>query len=421
MNHPPSCILIEAPQHTGTHHSLLGWLSKQCQYALQCLTTQDQFLQWLQSNQITAGQLVLLDGQDDPKRFLDHAHVLKHHTLVVLCASNTPITEAHIQGWRKLGAHHIASYFPDEKATYTNVAHTLQLAQYNHRQLERADAITQQMQELHQAIEQRNQQVEKELYLARQLQQSLLPTPLEDASNADELTFQFSKLHYQSETLRISGLYVPCDALGGDLYDLIHFKNDHALSVIMADVSGHGITAGFITAIFKALYHQAAYDNALPNSVLTHINNELSDIIKTGDYITSVACHIKRHNDRPGHCMHYSGAGHPFPYLYQHEQQASLRLDQNGMPLGWFGGTEYPMGEIKLNPGDKLLIFTDGITELKNNEGELFGEDRLDELFTAMAQQHNGPFLDYLLQDLSDFTNGQPLDDDLSMLLIESL
>lgn len=423
-----ACTFIErSSEETGkteeqnAYQVLMDWLEDKQNMSIQWISSEQQCSNLKNGVLPTLGNILLLDGQSNPSDFLDYVEDLKNYALVIILPSHIHLNTETLHIWRKLGANHLATYTPKSPNTYSHIFNTIELAAQNHKQLNRADAIAQQMQELHQSIEQRNQQVEKELYLARQLQQSLLPTPLDDASPADELTFQFSKLHYQSDTLRISGLYVPCDALGGDLYDLIHFKNDRSLSVIMADVSGHGITAGFITAIFKALYHQSAYDNPMPNSVLTHINDELAAIIKTGDYITSVAYHIQRNLEEAGHTIHYSGAGHPFPYLYQANEQKTIRLDKNSMPLGWFGGTEYPVGTITLNPGDKLLLFTDGITELKNDQDELFGEERLDELFTKMAKEHQGPFLDFLLQDLSDFTNGQALDDDLSMLLIEGL
>ena len=292
------------------------------------------------------------------------------------------------------------------------------------RQLIQAHALNQQLNELNNDLDQRNRQVERELYVARQLQQSLLPVALEKKSSilpeeadseADILETKFSKRHYESDQIKISGLYIPCDALGGDLYDVVTFEENN-IGISVADVSGHGVPAGFITAIFKSSFYRITHTYEQPGQILYHLNNELLQIIKTGDYITAVYARLLQ-GER---MLEYAGAGHPYPIWYHAATKTISRLEENGAPLGWFNDMEYPTASIQLDEGDKILFYTDGITELKNQSRELFGEERLEQLFLDTIQTGTTRILDRFIETLSDFTEGHELEDDMSMVLIET-
>ncbi|MDH4379740.1 MAG: PP2C family protein-serine/threonine phosphatase [Vampirovibrionales bacterium] len=263
----------------------------------------------------------------------------------------------------------------------------------------------------------RNHAVESDLYMARQLQQSLLPKPLADPVPApDDLAFCFSKVPVITPHLMLRGLYIPSDALGGDLYDAITYP-DGSVGLLVADVSGHGIKAGFITAILKALYQQTARQTPNPAAILQTLNHQLAGIINTGDYITAVAMHATPQPDGTLTLL-YSSAGHPYPMkIFTTEQGVTLeRLEAGSAPLVWFADMTYDNTALTLNAGDGVFIFTDGITELRNASDELFGEERLEERIKALYQRGANPLPDYLLQELSDFSEGVPLGDDVSLL-----
>lgn len=269
----------------------------------------------------------------------------------------------------------------------------------------------------------RNLQVEKELYVTRQLQQSLLPPfiPEEGDIAQSENMHRFSKCHYKDEHLRISGVYLPCDALGGDIYDVIKFSNG-TLGVAIADVSGHGVPAGFITAMFKSSLYRTTHSYRAPNEVLYHLNNELADMVKTGEYVTAIYCHVHALENGKRQ-LDYSGAGHPYPYYYKASEDRVIALKENGTPLVWVKDMDYPMGQIQLEAGDKVLLFTDGITEMRNTKGDLYGEAALEALLLELihkSQRQQTPILDEMIQHLSDYTQGHPLEDDLSVVLIEA-
>lgn len=319
-----------------------------------------------------------------------------------------------------------SDYIPLQKSS-DEVFARVQAAIRNKQAASQSIALANQLTRMNNELYQRNLQVERELYVARQLQQSLLPPFIPDGnSSAGELTHDisqanhFSKCHYRDERLKISGVYLPCDALGGDIYDVIPFP-DGTVGVTVADVSGHGVPAGFITAIFKSSFYRITHGHSAPNDILYHLNNELADIVKTGEYVTAAYCRIRPHqNASDGLLLDFSGAGHPYPVFYQAQTNTISRLQENGTPLVWIKNIDYPLGTVALAPGDKLLLFTDGVSEMRNAQEELFGEKALEQLFLKLIENKSPYILDDLIQALSDYTEGHPLEDDLSMVLIEA-
>jgi sigma-B regulation protein RsbU (phosphoserine phosphatase) len=285
------------------------------------------------------------------------------------------------------------------------------------RVLEQQANLVEQLNQMNAELYERNLRVEKELYTTRQLQQSLLPTFLKE----DDRNNEFSKCHFKNSQLRISGVYLPCDALGGDIYDVIQFQ-DQAIGVTIADVSGHGVPAGFVTALFKSSFYRMTHNYSKPGDILYHLNNELAAIVKTGEYVTASYCRLQKNPDYPEQFrMDFSGAGHPYPILYTAETGTLTRLTENGTPLVWVPNFEYPMGQVDLKPGDKIFLFTDGVSEMRNQSNDMFGEEALEKKFLSLIQDNNANLLDDLILHLSDFTGGRDLDDDVSIVLIEVL
>jgi phosphoserine phosphatase RsbU/P len=316
-----------------------------------------------------------------------------------------------------------ATDFVSIEAGETEVLARLQAAIRHKQTVSQAVALAHELNKMNTELYERNLQVEKELYVTRQLQQSLLPPFLPDENKSDaageSVGSSFTKCHYKDERVKISGVYLPCDALGGDLYDVIKFANG-TVGVAIADVSGHGVPAGFITAIFKSSLYRITHSHKTPSDILFHLNNELADMVKTGEYVTAVYSCITLDEDDPSRLvLDYSGAGHPYPYHYKASEDQAIRLTENGTPLVWIKNMQYPMGRISLETGDKLLMFTDGITEMRNTHGNLYGEEALEELFLKLVRNQSDNILDEMIQVLSDYTEGHPLEDDLSMVLIE--
>ena len=271
-------------------------------------------------------------------------------------------------------------------------------------------------------LQQRQASLEEDLYAARQLQQSLLPPIMDnDLLGGDYI----SKMVLQRKKVQVTGFYLPCESLSGDLYDVTEFTEgdftndpEHVpLGLMVADVAGHGVAAAFITAIYKALYYRLIHTRHDPAEVLEALNNELCDVVKTGHYITTVYTRF----DPETRLLTYAGGGHPHPIVYRHATQTLERLSENGCPLVWFAGQEYPQATIMLNPNDKVIFFTDGITEMRNTTEELFGEDRLDALILEASGSSGQEFLDHIILALYDYSAGQEPNDDMCMAVLEVL
>lgn len=296
--------------------------------------------------------------------------------------------------------------------------------------------MNRQLTQMNDDLYERNAMVEKDLYKTRQLQQSLLPRPMAepakpkctDAGHNKAITgsegldtvtshvFSLEKKHYHTDKLKVTGVYLPCDALGGDLYDVIEFK-DKSIGVTMADVSGHGVAAGFVTALFKSSFYRATLQHMSPDKVLFDVNNELADMVTTGEYVTALYTRIMP----DGRSIEFSGAGHPYPIIYEAATGQIQRPEENGTPLVWIPGMEYGIKRLELNPGDKVLLFTDGVSEIRNMAEALLGEDALERMFKETIAEEPANLLDSMVMKLSDYTEGMPLNDDLSMALIEVL
>lgn len=255
--------------------------------------------------------------------------------------------------------------------------------------------------------------MERDLYLARQLQQSLLPKIYK--KDGFDQQFIYAKPHFKDIGLEASGFYLSCDALGGDIYDILALDKDHLLLYVV-DVSGHGVAASFITAIIKATLYRIARESFDPGEILMQLNHELCQMIKTGDYATAWLGVY----DIPNELLWFAAAGHPFAFCYRGATQQVELLEEKGMPLGWVETVDFPTQSISLKAGDKLLLYSDGVTEMTNQTGEeMYGNDRLSQALITASNQADQMTLDEIVMDLSDFSEHAPIGDDISLLLLE--
>jgi serine phosphatase RsbU (regulator of sigma subunit) len=291
--------------------------------------------------------------------------------------------------------------------------------QHQHEKNSRLTERLQDLEHVHEEFRMRRLQMEKELDKTRVLQMSLLPPALQEDNEFYTLTgnpFSCVKLHHRNAQASIYGMYLPCDALGGDLYDLITFQ-DNTLGLLMSDVSGHGVPAAFVTAMVKSAFYKITHKHYRPDNVLFHLNNQLAGVVKTGDYSTALYIHLNQEE----RWLEFGGAGHPYPIHYVAETGRVERLEENGTPLVWVPDMPYLQQRRDLKSGDRILIFTDGLSELTNAEGDMFGEHRLCDAFQALVQTgiDGEELLESLLGILSEFAEGYPLQDDMTAMLIE--
>lgn len=240
--------------------------------------------------------------------------------------------------------------------------------------------------------------IQKELETARLIQQSILPETVP-----------------QIDGLDIAARYVPMASVAGDFYDFIVVDNKH-VGILIADVSGHGMPAALIASMLKiALAAQSAYADD-PARVLHELNQALCGKFQH-HYVTAAYAFV----DMEKRTLSYAGAGHP-PLLMWGAASPGVRdVIENGLFLGMFDSATYSSVKVPLAPGDRGLLYTDGISETKNPEGAEFGSKRFRQFLEAQKNGSANQLADGLLKEVvrwSERGEGEDLDDDVTMVTI---
>ena len=235
---------------------------------------------------------------------------------------------------------------------------------------------------------------EQELRVARLIQQTLLPQEL------PQLPGWFVDAYYQ-----------PARAVGGDFYDFIYFP-DGRVGVIVADVTDKGVPAALVMATTRSILRAAAERLEAPGAVLERTNNVLVPEIPPKMFVT---CFYAVLNPETGHLC-FANAGHDLPFHYTAEGVRELRA--TGMPLGLMPGMAYEEKETMLRPDDYVLLYSDGLAEAHNPQGEMFGFPRLQEMLAEHADGSDLP--EFLLAQLAGFTGeGWEQEDDVTLVSLQ--
>jgi phosphoserine phosphatase RsbU/P len=237
------------------------------------------------------------------------------------------------------------------------------------------------------------QQQEEELKRAREIQQMLLPSTLP-----------------QLDGVQIAGAWQPAREVGGDYFDVIQLDKDR-LGICVGDVAGKGITAALLMANLQASFRAFATPEASPQVVCTKLNKFLCANIASGKFVTFFYAVL----DAEARILTYENAGHS-PGLLLRSNGTTETLQGGGAVLGALPDWIYQDYTVQLQPGDQLLLSTDGITEAENAKLEEFGEGRL--LEAARARQ--GSALEVqraIMQQVTAFCAGNFRDDATLLVL----
>ena len=235
--------------------------------------------------------------------------------------------------------------------------------------------------------------VRDELEVAKALQQGLLPSR---APDLDDYRFAHS--------------YRTANEVGGDYYDFLPLP-DGRLALVVGDASGHGMAAGLLMAIANATLKTALDLDPEPEKVLELLNRTLA---RTGDSRAFMSLFYAILDPASGQ-LHYVCAGHPFPFL----RRADGRVEELGtgaLPLGIRPSLEARSDSTTLEPGDLLVLYSDGLVEAIREDGEDFGFDRLRELLSPAATPQ--AVHDRILAAFDKFVGGEDLRDDLTLVVI---
>ena len=239
--------------------------------------------------------------------------------------------------------------------------------------------------------------VEEELASARRIQASILPSGVPEVSGLD-----------------IAARYSPMTSVAGDFYDFAAIDSSRA-GILIADVAGHGVPAALIASMVKVAFAAQNPHAGDPGRVLSGLNEIFCSQLR-GQYVTAGYLVI----DHRASSATYAGAGHP-PLIHWRASMGKVeRRENNGLFLGFRIDAVYPNVEISLAPGDRLILYTDGLLEATNRADENFG-DRLDARIAAHRHLPVSAFADALLADLRAWTGAsdKQQEDDLTLLVVD--
>jgi sigma-B regulation protein RsbU (phosphoserine phosphatase) len=242
--------------------------------------------------------------------------------------------------------------------------------------------------------------LDRDLEIARDIQRVLLP-------EADPVFSGYD----------ISGLTLAAGHLSGDYFDFIRLGGER-LAVAIADVSGKGVPASLIMAMCRGVLRREALEASLPSAVLQRVNSLLYPDIKE-DMFISMAYAIL---DGPDGKFTLARAGHDAPLLYRAASGEVERLSPKGMALGIDSGEVFNRVcadlSLVLEPGDCVLLYTDGATEAMNADGVEYGLDRLSVALGAGAAQGAAAVLRHVAEDVRAFTGRESKQDDFTLIAI---
>jgi phosphoserine phosphatase RsbU/P len=243
------------------------------------------------------------------------------------------------------------------------------------------------------AARRRDHQQQREVEDARLIQRGLLPTAVPQVGGVD-----------------VAMAWQPANDVGGDCFDLLAFGG--ALGVSIADIAGKGLPAALLMSNLQAAVRAFAQATTPPATICGSVNRLLCRNMASGRFATFCYARIE---PRAGRIV-YSNAGHNRPLLLRADGAVS-QLSQGGMVLGIFPENAYEQAELPLAPGDRLIFYTDGITEARNPEGDEYGDERL--LAAAVAVRARPPeeMKNVLLAEVNAFTGGQ-FEDDATLIVV---
>ena len=240
------------------------------------------------------------------------------------------------------------------------------------------------------------ERLEQELQLASEIQQRFQPTapPIVDG-------------------YELQGISFSCYEIGGDYYDFIE-RADGRLVVALGDVSGKGTAAALLMSSLHAAVHaQAASPSSLVETI-TNVNRYLAENIPSNRFVTLFYAEL----DPKAGSLAFVNAGHNPPIIV-HESGTVEQLSSGGLPLGIIPDTEYKEGRTQLHPGDVLVIYSDGVSEAINPEGEEFGPERLCRVVTENLTATAAGMRDRIESALTKFVRGTPANDDITLVIVK--
>lgn len=242
-------------------------------------------------------------------------------------------------------------------------------------------------------------QVQRDLDLAREMQQGLLPRQFPGKEQAPGVEI-FARLD-------------PAKEVSGDLYDFFTVEPGK-MCFVVGDVSGKGVAAGLFMAVTRTLIRATAVPGRNPLEILQRVNAQLCAENQANLFVTMILGIIDTANGR----MEYGQGGHNPPILLPVQGEPAYE-PSGGMPLGVFDDAKFGQRQLDLKPGETLLVYTDGVTEAMNAKRQLFGEERLKEALRGQSILSPEKLTQRVVAEVAKFASGAEPSDDITLLAIK--
>jgi sigma-B regulation protein RsbU (phosphoserine phosphatase) len=241
------------------------------------------------------------------------------------------------------------------------------------------------------------ERIRSELLIARQIQKGILPA---DFEGHDGITFAAAN--------------EPAKDIGGDFYDYLQLNNDE-FGFFIGDVCGKGIPAAIFMASSRSIIKAQAFSNSSPSKVMSLANKLIAEDAQHGMFVTVFYGLYNIKTQR----LLFTNAGHTLPYLLRPSTSSCSSLFNTNFPLGVFDPFTFQESEIQLEPGDKLILYTDGVNEALNASREQFGSERLVNLILQYSSDSPKDLRDKIVESVREFSEDQGLNDDVTVMIIQ--
>jgi sigma-B regulation protein RsbU (phosphoserine phosphatase) len=263
-----------------------------------------------------------------------------------------------------------------------------------------------------QLLHKKNQQIEDELKMARELQLAMLPQDFPAISLGQSGV----------EALKFYSYYMPSGAVSGDFFDVCPLS-ETAVGIFICDVMGHDVRAALVTAMIHALVEDLSAKSPDPGQLLAEMNLALSKVFRqAGTTMFATACYLVA--DVATGQLSYANAAHPHPLRLKRPAGTVevLKHDDGGKKgpaLGLFRDSKYPTCHRPMNEEDLLIFYTDGLIEEESQSGDIFSQERLGETIASLSALPPKELLAKTLAEIHQFAGSQDFSDDVCLLGVE--
>ncbi len=240
---------------------------------------------------------------------------------------------------------------------------------------------------------------ENELELSWEIQKAIVPHSLP-----------------RMQGIEMSSIFLPCDALGGDLFDVVQVSED-IMAFYILDISCQGISSALIASLAKVLFSHNLSSLSSPEIILNRINSELLKHISSDFFITAFLAFLDLHDNK----LTYCNAGHPYPMIYRKSEKKVVSLTESTTFLGIYDDVRLENRSVYLKPEDAILFFTDGLYTLFRDKDDLLGRDCLEHFLLKEDLTSPQKLTDKMKKKLKYVKARNDQKDDITAIVVEVL